>query len=61
LNKSIKASSNTSDIVLDPFFGTGATGKVAEQLNRNWIGIEKNNQHILIAKERLKLKLQKTT
>jgi site-specific DNA-methyltransferase (adenine-specific)/modification methylase len=57
----IKASSNTSDIVLDPFFGTGTTGKVAEQLNRNWIGIEKNDQYIPIAKERLKLKLRKTT
>ena len=56
----IKASSNENDIVLDPFFGTGTTGKIAEQLNRKWIGIEKNEQYILIAKERLKLKLQKT-
>jgi site-specific DNA-methyltransferase (adenine-specific)/modification methylase len=56
----IKASSNENDIVLDPFFGTGTTGKVAEQLNRKWIGIEKNDQYILIAKERLKLKLRKT-
>jgi len=37
----IRASSNIDDIVLDPFFGTGTTGKVAEQLNRKWIGIEK--------------------
>jgi site-specific DNA-methyltransferase (adenine-specific)/modification methylase len=56
----IRASSTINDIVLDPFFGTGTTGKVAEQLNRKWIGIEKNEQYILIAKERLKLKLQKT-
>jgi site-specific DNA-methyltransferase (adenine-specific)/modification methylase len=55
----IKASSNENDIVLDPFFGTGTTGKVAEQLNRNWIGIEKNAQYILVAKERLKLRLRK--
>ncbi|MDR3272011.1 MAG: site-specific DNA-methyltransferase [Flavobacteriaceae bacterium] len=51
----IRASSNENDIVLDPFFGTGTTGKVAEQLNRKWIGIEKNAQYILVAKERLKL------
>jgi site-specific DNA-methyltransferase (adenine-specific)/modification methylase len=51
----IRASSNENDIVLDPFFGTGTTGKVAEQLHRKWIGIEKNAQYILVAKERLKL------
>jgi site-specific DNA-methyltransferase (adenine-specific)/modification methylase len=56
----IRASSNINDIVLDPFFGTGTTGKVAEQLRRKWIGIEKNAQYILVAKERLKLKLRKT-
>ncbi|MDR2602655.1 MAG: site-specific DNA-methyltransferase [Spirochaetaceae bacterium] len=56
----IKASSNENDVVLDPFFGTGTTGKIAEQLNRKWIGIEKNEQYILIAKERLKLKPRKT-
>jgi site-specific DNA-methyltransferase (adenine-specific)/modification methylase len=55
----IKASSNEGDIVLDPFFGTGTTGKVAKQLNRNWIGIEKNDQYIIVARERLKLKLRK--
>jgi site-specific DNA-methyltransferase (adenine-specific)/modification methylase len=56
----IKASSNENDIVLDPFFGTGTTGIAAQQLNRKWIGIEKNEQYILVAKERLKLKLRKT-
>jgi len=55
----IRASTNENDIVLDPFFGTGTTGKVAEQLNRNWVGIEKNDQYILVAEERLKLKLRK--
>lgn len=49
----ILASSNKNDIVLDPFFGTGTTGKVAEKLNRNWIGIEKNEYYIKIAKERI--------
>jgi len=53
----ILASSNVNDIVLDPFFGTGTTGKVAEKLNRNWIGIEKNIIYAEIAKERLKSKM----
>jgi site-specific DNA-methyltransferase (adenine-specific)/modification methylase len=56
----IRASSKENDIVLDPFFGTGTTGRIAEQLNRKWIGIEKNAHYILVAKERLKLKNRKT-
>ena len=51
----IKASTNKNDIILDPFFGTGTTGKVADELQRKWIGIEKNIQYIAVAKERLKL------
>jgi site-specific DNA-methyltransferase (adenine-specific)/modification methylase len=56
----IRASSNENDIVLDPFFGTGTTGKVAGQLQRNWIGIEKDDRYILVAKERLKSRPRKT-
>ncbi len=52
----IKASSNENDIVLDPFFGTGTTGYVAEKLKRKWIGIEKNLDYINIAKQRIKEK-----
>jgi len=29
-------------IVLDPFMGSGTTGRVATKLNRNWLGIELN-------------------
>jgi len=54
----ILASSNINDIVLDPFFGTGTTGKVAEELNRKWIGIEINEHYILAARERLRLAQQ---
>lgn len=50
----IRASSNENNIVLDPFFGTGTTGCVAQRLNRNWIGIEKETGFIKLAKERLK-------
>ena len=39
-------------VVLDPFFGSGTTGMVAEQLGRRWIGIELNAQYIEIAKRR---------
>jgi site-specific DNA-methyltransferase (adenine-specific)/modification methylase len=52
----IIASSNESDTVLDPFFGTGTTGFVAQKLNRKWIGIENNSNYVKLAEERLKTK-----
>lgn len=53
----IKASSNENDIVLDPFFGSGTTGAVAEKLKRKWIGIEKNEKYIGVAEKRVKWKI----
>jgi site-specific DNA-methyltransferase (adenine-specific)/modification methylase len=53
----IKASSNKNDIVLDPFFGSGTTGAVAEKLKRRWIGIEKNEKYIGVAEKRMKWKI----
>lgn len=41
--------------VLDPFFGAGTTGLVAQQHGRNCIGIELNADYIGIAKRRLGL------
>ena len=40
-------------IVLDPFFGSGTTGVVAEKHGRQWIGIELNPEYVEIAKKRL--------
>ena len=40
-------------IVLDPFFGSGTTGIVAEKHGRQWIGIELNSEYVEIAKKRL--------
>jgi site-specific DNA-methyltransferase (cytosine-N4-specific) len=40
-------------IVLDMFFGAGTTGLVAEQMNRNWIGIELGEDSVQMAHERL--------
>ena len=36
----IRASSNKGDLVLDPFCGCGTTLMAAEELNREWIGID---------------------
>jgi len=40
LERIIKASSNSMDVVLDPFCGCGTTIAVAQRLGRRWIGID---------------------
>ena len=48
----IKAGSSEGDVVLDPFFGSGTTGWVAQRLGRKWIGIELNQEYIELAEKR---------
>lgn len=43
-----------SGIVLDPFFGSGTVGVVAKQLNRNYVGIDLNEDYCKLAEERIK-------
>ena len=45
--------SNEGDTVLDPFMGSGTTGKMAKQLGRNFIGIELGKDYFEIAKKRI--------
>ena len=49
----IEASSNPGDIVLDPFAGCATTSVAAEQLGRNWIGIDINEEAEEVIRERL--------
>ena len=49
----IQAGCPIGGIVLDPFIGSGTTGKVARDLERNFIGIEKNKEYIDFAKNRI--------
>jgi len=53
LYRIILATSNVGDIVLDPFNGSGTTAVVAKKLQRNFIGIEKEEFYVQITKERL--------
>lgn len=48
----ILAGSRRDGVVLDPFFGSGTTGRVAESLNRRYLGIELNPEYIKISKKR---------
>lgn len=45
--------SNEGDTVLDPFMGSGTTGKMCKTLNRKFIGIEKEKKYYDIAVERI--------
>jgi DNA modification methylase len=53
LYRIILSSSNPGDIILDPFFGTGTTGAVAKKLRRHWIGIERDEEYVRVAQERI--------
>ena len=51
------ACTKPGDVVLDPFFGTGTTGAVAKRLGRKWIGIEREDDYIEVALERIEAAL----
>jgi adenine-specific DNA-methyltransferase len=55
----ISASSNEGSVVMDFFCGSGTTLIAAQELNRNWIGIDKSEQAIKITRKKLS-KLEKT-
>lgn len=40
-------------VVLDPFFGSGTTGAVAQSLGREYIGIELNPEYVELSKNRI--------
>jgi len=49
----IKRVTEPNDLILDPFVGGGTTGKVALDLGRRFIGIDKSEDSIAIARQRL--------
>src|SRR3989344_747536 len=53
LRRVILSCTNEGDTVLDPFLGSGTTSAVAKMLNRNSIGIEKDEKYEKIIKKRL--------
>ncbi len=54
LERILKASSNEGDVVLDPFCGCGTTIAAAQNLNREWIGIDLTHLAVGLQKFRLK-------
>ena len=55
----VKTYTNEGDIVLDNCMGSGTTGVACKKLNRDFIGIEKDEKYFKIAKERIEKCQQK--
>lgn len=53
MERMVLASSNKDDLILDPFSGSGTTARVAQQTNRNFIGIDIEKSFINDTKKRL--------
>jgi site-specific DNA-methyltransferase (cytosine-N4-specific) len=49
----VKAGSRPGDRVLDPFFGSGTTGVVCAELDRECVGIELKEEYAQLARDRL--------
>ena len=49
----IKTFSNENDLVVDLTMGSGSTGVACKNTNRNFIGIEKDEQYFKIAEQRI--------
>ena len=54
LERLISVASNDGDVVLDPFFGSGNALIAARNMNRRYIGIEKDENYFKVASQRLK-------
>ena len=53
LARVMMASTKPGDVILDPFFGSGTTGAVAKRLGRHFVGIEREQDYIDAANERI--------
>ena len=49
----VENSSQVGDTVLDPFMGVGSTGVACKELNRNFIGVELDDNYFDIATKRI--------
>ncbi|MFA4960269.1 MAG: site-specific DNA-methyltransferase [Candidatus Pacearchaeota archaeon] len=54
ISKMIQHSSKEGDLVLDPFCGSGAVCLACHHMQRNWIGIELEEQWVKVARWKIK-------
>ena len=50
----LKLFTNKTDLILDPFMGSGTTAVACTHLDRNFIGCEINKEYVSLARKRLK-------
>jgi len=55
LRRIVLASSNSGDLIIDPFLGSGTTAVVAQQLGRRWKGCDLSLEYCQWAAERIEL------
>ena len=53
-SREILNTSKRKGIILDPFMGSGTTGVASAKLNRNFIGIELNEEYFNLSLKRIK-------
>ena len=53
LQRFVRVSCPKDGVILDPFMGSGSTGVAAMELERDFIGIEKDDQYFQLAKDRI--------
>tara|TARA_Y100000590_G_scaffold468240_1_gene650255 strand:+ start:7392 stop:8501 length:1110 start_codon:yes stop_codon:yes gene_type:complete len=53
LHRIIISATDPQSIIMDPFLGSGTSAAVAKKLGRRWIGIEKDEKYIKVARDRL--------
>lgn len=53
IEKFVRNSTNKGDVILDPFMGSGTTGLACKNNDRNFIGIEINEQYFTVAQKRI--------
>ena len=49
----MKTWTNKESLIYDPFMGSGTTAKIAQILQRDWVGSEISKEYVNIAKERI--------
>jgi len=54
----VKLFSSKEDLILDPFVGSGTTALAALALERNFIGIDKEEKYVELARKNIELKTQ---